>query len=743
MRVLLLLRGSAGCGKSTWIEQHGLKPYTLCADDIRLMCSGPKLSVDGKEIIDQSNDTVVWNTLFRLLEIRMQNGEFTVIDATNTKTSEMNRYKTMCEQHKYRIYCVDFTDIPIEVVKERNRQRPELKQVPDEAIEKMYARFATQKIPSGITVLKPNELDRIWMHKIDLSSYERVHIIGDIHGCYTALAEYLSRNEGIKDDAFYIFCGDYIDRGIENAEVLKFLLQIYNRDNVLLLEGNHERWLWVWANDGICQSKEFELVTKTQLEQAGIDKKEVRKFYRRLGQCAWFNFHDDTYLVTHGGLSTIPENLTLVSTSQMIKGVGTYNTSDQIDETFASTTPENCFQIHGHRNTRNSPINVNSRCFNLEGGVEFGGDLRAIQILPFGADVFSIKNTVYRKPEEITGEPVQKGEKSVGDTIIELRKNRFIREKKYGNISSFNFTKEAFYDKVWDEQTTKARGLYINVPKQKVVARAYEKFFNVNERPETKLDMLQHKLAFPVTAYVKENGFLGLVSWNEEDDSLFVTTKSSPDGDFAQWFMGNLQDQLGDDTLARIKEYAKEHGVTFVFECVDMQNDPHVIDYPESRLYLLDIIYNDLQYRKLPFEEMIKVAESLGITHKEKAFEIDNWQDFFEWYYTVTDEDYLYEGRRIEGFVVEDANGYMVKLKLAYYHFWKFMRGIAHEAIRKGYIDPKRTAALTTPLANHFYAWAKTLHDREDAEFLPKDICTLRRMFFETDIGKQFAIEEG
>lgn len=38
MRVLLLLRGSAGCGKSTWIEQNGLKPYTLSADDIRLLC---------------------------------------------------------------------------------------------------------------------------------------------------------------------------------------------------------------------------------------------------------------------------------------------------------------------------------------------------------------------------------------------------------------------------------------------------------------------------------------------------------------------------------------------------------------------------------------------------------------------------------------------------------------------------------------------------------------------------------
>ena len=37
MRILLLLRGSAGCGKSTWIQNNGLKQYTLSADDIRLI----------------------------------------------------------------------------------------------------------------------------------------------------------------------------------------------------------------------------------------------------------------------------------------------------------------------------------------------------------------------------------------------------------------------------------------------------------------------------------------------------------------------------------------------------------------------------------------------------------------------------------------------------------------------------------------------------------------------------------
>lgn len=737
MRVLLLLRGSAGCGKSTWIEQNGLKQYTLCADDIRLMCSSPVLTVSGKEEINPCNDTVVWSTLFKILELRMQNGEFTVIDATNSKTSEMNRYKELCSAYKYRIYCVDFTDIPIEETKRRNRMRPPVKQVPDEAIEKMYSRFATQKIPSGITVIKPDELDRVWMKQIDLSSYKKVHIIGDIHGCATALKEYIQNV--INPDEFYIFTGDYIDRGLENAEVVNFLLAIYERPNVFLLEGNHERWLWVWANDGISKSKEFELVTKTQLNNAEVSKKDVRQLYRKIGQCAYFKYGNNVYLVTHAGLSTVPENLTKVATSQMIKGVGNYNDFELVAESFVNNTPDNYYQIHGHRNTKHLPTQVNERCFNLEGQVEFGGCLRCVELLPDGThNVVEIQNTVFAEPEAVADKTSTTDVKSVGDVIMGLRQNRFIQEKQYGNISSFNFTKQAFYDKVWDDQTTKARGLYINVPKQKVVARAYDKFFNINERPETKLDMLQYKLTFPAVAYVKENGFLGIVSYNEEDESLFVTTKSCPDGDYAGWLRDMLEAKVPAETREKMRTYARDNNVSFVFECVDMKNDPHIIEYPESKLFLLDIVYNDMQYRKYSFEQMCSVADEFGLTHKEKAFVLESWQEFFDWYYEVVSEDYKYNGREIEGFVVEGADGYMVKLKLAYYNFWKFMRSIAHEAVKKGYIDSRRTSSLVTPLANQFYGWVKTLHDAKDLESVPKDICTLRKLFFATDVGKQF-----
>ena len=744
MRVLLLLRGSAGCGKSTWIEQNGLKPYTLCADDIRMMCSSPVLSATGMPYINPSNDSIVWATLFRLLETRMQNGEFTVIDATNSKTSEMNRYKELCEQYKYRIYCVDFTGVPIEVVKERNRGRAPLKQVPDEAIEKMYSRFATQKIPSGITVIQPDQLDKVWFKKIDLSNYTKVHVIGDIHGCYTAVKEYFDTNGGINKDEFYIFLGDYIDRGIENVEVIRFLMSIYKLSNVLILEGNHERWLWIWANGGVSQSKEFEIATRSQFEESDLDKKEVRKLFRSFGQCAYFSYNGNTYLVTHGGLSGIPANFTYISTMQMIKGAGTYEEVEIAENAFVENTPDNYYQIHGHRNTKNLPVQSNSRNFNLEGRIEFGGCLRVVQLLPDGTHrTVEIKNNVFKAPEEMLprNQHHKASEKTIADIIMDMRQNKFIQEKRYGNISSFNFTKQAFYDKVWDSQTMTARGLFINVPKQKIVARSYDKFFNVNERPETKLSILQDKLSFPVTAYVKENGFLGIVSYNEEDDSLFVSSKSTPDGPFSEWLRGNIETMISRESIEGMKQYAKEHNVSFVFECVDMVRDPHIIEYPDNRLYLLDIIYNEIPCRKYGFEQTCEVADMFGLRHKERAIVIETWQEFYDWYYMVLDEDYLYNGRHIEGFVVEDSNGFMIKLKLAYYNFWKFMRSIAHEAIKAGYINGKRTSALTTPLANQFYGWVKTLHDSPDRETLPRDICSLRKMFFETDIGKQFALE--
>lgn len=724
MRTLLLFRGAPGVGKSTYIEKNGLKPYTLCADDIRLLCQSPVLSVNGNTEITMNNDRVVWKTLFTLLEVRMQRGEFTVIDATNSKTSEMKQYKKLCQEYRYRIFLIDFSDVPIEECKRRNNLRAVMKQVPEAVIDKMYSRFKTQGIPSGITVIKPEELDKVFMKKVDLSEYKAIHHIGDCHGCNTALQEYLNEIGGIKDDHFYIFAGDYIDRGIENAEVIQFLLSIKDKPNVFLLEGNHEIHLRRYSEDKKSFSKEFELFTKPALDKAGFNKKDLRQLCRKFAQCAYYTYHGNTYLVTHGGLSTIPQNLTFVATDQMIHGIGRYNDVEQVADTFFNTTDEHTYQIFGHRNTKGFDINVNPRVYDLEGQVEFGGCLRCIDIVPGGSISYEIKNNVFREPEK----SARTMSNNVSDALIELRHNKYVTEKQFGNISSFNFSPTAFQKNIWDEQTTKARGLFLDTEKFKVVARSYDKFFNINQREETKFDALQRTLQFPVAAYVKENGFLGIVSWNEYTDDLFITSKSDPEGEFSECLRDMVYTKISKENLEKMKKYIKENDVSFVFECCDMEHDPHIIDYSESKLVLLDIVYNTLEFQKYNYEDMAHVGRDLGLTIKKQAYELSTWQEFYDWYFEVLEEDYEYRDDKIEGFVIEDASGYMVKLKLTYYNFWKFMRGIAHETLKKGYTN--RTSLLTTPVANEFYVWCKKQFENGKADELPRDIVTLRKMFY-------------
>lgn len=746
MRVLLLLRGAPGVGKSTWIKNNGLKGYTISPDDLRMICQSPVMDTNGKECIGMDHEAFVWKTLFEVLEFRMQRGDFTVIDATNSKAIEMNRYKDLASKYKYRLYCVDMTDVPIEECKKRNMLRNPLRQVPEESIDKMYARFRTQKIPSGIKVIKPDELDKIMVHSIDLSSYKAVNHIGDIHGCNTSL-QILMNNQlgGIKDDEFYIFVGDYLDRGIENADTLKYILSIKDKPNVLLLEGNHERSIYMYAHSETSFSKEFEFYTKKELDEAGFDLKELRIFYRNLGQMAYYTYHGNTYFVSHAGIATLPEessyirNLLFIPTIQFVKGVGKYNDFDKIAETWDKTTPKNCYQIYGHRNTKDSPIFISDRCFCLEGKVEYGRYLRYLRVEYNEENNKVIHNGLEIKNEVFNENLNKKAEvlyenKNISDLVMDFRRSKLVLEKQFGNISSFNFTRTAFENKEWNSMTSKARGLYINTDTMEIVARGYEKFFNINEMPETKLEKLQFNLQFPVTAYVKENGYLGLVSYNSETDDLFITTKSNPDGNYAAWLKEALTEKLGTEQLDRLKDYVRDNKCTFLFENVDQVRDPHIIKYPKNELYLLDVVFNDIKFSKLPYNELRKVAESLGLKCKKKVITMCTWNSFYTWYNEVIqpDYDFLYVGNKIEGFVIEDSNNYSVKLKLNYYNFWKFMRSISHETIRKGYTN--KTSALTTDLSNDYYGWIKTLVENTPVEErcnIPTSIITLRDKFLE------------
>ena len=727
MRTLLLLRGAPGCGKSTWIEKQGFKPYTLSADAIRSLYATYDFDADGNISISQKSDNAVWKTMFEILENRMDRGEFTVIDACNSKTSEMNRYKDLAHKYRYRIYCVDMTDIPIERVKLQNKTRPKVKWVPDDYIDKVYSRFETQKIPSGVKAIKPEEINDIFVKPIDLSKYDRVVHIGDIHGCLDALQNAVGT---IDPNTAYIFLGDYIDRGPDSAGVLKYLLDICDLENVCLLEGNHERHLWNWANDEKARSREFEWNTRKQIEDAGISKADIRKLYRKLRQCSWYIYRGVKVLCTHGGIcgtDTIGR-LDYVPAYQMVKGVGAYEDMERCADSFAKYEP-GTIQIFGHRNINDLNPMVNSNCICLEGHVEQGGEMRVCILDEDGVGFETYISESAKKAVEERNNAREAAElaempesEQIRELVEKMRGSKLIREMKFGHISSFNFTRTAFYDKKWNDLTTKARGLFIDTLNNKVLARGYDKFFAIGERQETQVENLPRILKFPIEVYRKENGFLGMMSFDKATNSVFMSTKSTPEGQMSELFAS----MVSIDILNKASEYLQQNDVTLLFEVVNPEHDPHIIEYEENHLFLLDIVENSLEFKYRDYNEVCRVAGWLGVDVKYWERRLYDWAEFTAFYANCE----LSGEKQIEGYVFRDANGYMLKYKTEYYNSWKKLRAVADKVYKYEHIQ--NTAILTTPIENYFYKFVKDYYaeHKTDPDRQRVDIITLRKLFY-------------
>lgn len=255
-----------------------------------------------------------------------------------------------------------------------------------------------------------------------------------------------------------------------------------------------------------------------------------------------------------------------------------------------------------------------------------------------------------------------------------LRNSSLVREKHLANgISSFNFSNKCFFNQAWDDINVKARGLFVK-DDNKVVARSYNKFFNIGERPETEMASLRENLVFPVCAYVKSNGFLAMISADPtEDGKLFIASKSTNEGDFAGYIRDVLDKTLTTAQQEEFAEYLHKNDCTAVFECIDPIHDPHIVEYSHPHLVLLDLVYNDFNYSHAGYYTLIDVAGHFGLYCKVLSKVIANWQEFENFIDKWAARAY------IEGFVFEDANGFMVKYKTPWYKNWKQTRGVLQQ----------------------------------------------------------------
>ena len=695
MRKLIILRGAMGCGKSTFIKNNDLENYTLSTDTIRLMYASPELGIDYKESIPQFNNKKVWELLYTLLEERMKKGEFTIVDAVHAYADEsFSIYKKLAEKYRYRLYVLDFTDIPKEEVYERNKGREIYRQVPESSIDRVYKAFEKKRISTAFKVIKPENFNEIInTTPRDLNGYDNVHIIGDIHGSATALKTYFTKYP-ISEKDYYIFCGDYFDRGTQNYQTFKFLSELMTNKNMTFLIGNHEDKLYKYACDDEFKMDYDIKNTIEEFEMNHLKKSEIRGFIKNLSQIALITFKDKTYLITHGGLPYIPnKSLDFYSTNSFVYGIDKYETDiDKIYNEFMQTANNKIYQVHGHRNFYKNKFDKYEYSINLEGDIEHGGNLRILTLTNNNYKYTEIKNTIYNPNliEEI----------NIYNLIENLRNNKYVFEKDLGNnISSFNFTKEAFYNKMWDKETTKARGLFIDIKNYKIVARSYNKFFKVAERKETTLDSLKENLIFPVNFYLKYNGFLGILS--VYNDELFFASKSTNAGDYVEYFKNIFYKKYSNKQIEVLKDKLTKENLSAVFEVIDPFNDPHIIEYQEENLVLLDLIKNTTNFEKISYPDLQIFAQNNNISVKELAYAASNIDEFMSVYDKITAANYKYKDSYIEGFVIEDANAFMIKTKTAYYDKWKYLRNKMENALKNNKFNTKSNNELEISFLNY------------------------------------------
>ena len=281
------------------------------------------------------------------------------------------------------------------------------------------------------------------------------------------------------------------------------------------------------------------------------------------------------------------------------------------------------------------------------------------------------------------------------------------------NLISINFSRMAFKKKAWNDMTIKARGLFVDKVSGEVKLRSYNKFFNYGGEVEaTTKRSLQANLKFPVKLWLKENGYLGILS--VIDGEFVFATKSVTNSEYVDWFKVLFYTQFSMDEIELIKQFITENNCSLVFEVIT-KHDPHIIKYDEDKLVLLQAIKNQLEYETVDYTSLFFVT---SVEPKWLVDTVDDWESL-EKYFKLADQS------EIEGYVIEDQTGFMFKYKGKYYSDWKRRRGLA-DLYKRTYTSKFPFARCVDTLDVEFMTW---LTKQPIEKVIDKGIIELRDMY--------------
>ena len=226
-------------------------------------------------------------------------------------------------------------------------------------------------------------------------------------------------------------------------------------------------------------------------------------------------------------------------------------------------------------------------------------------------------------------------------------------------LLGFKYTTNTVYSEDWDSVSLHARGIVFEYETGKVLARPFDKFFNLGEMINVETGELK-----PIAGYVKQHlgfdnlsgdykhqkfrvmdkldGSLGIAFWTGTD--WYVKTAGSFESEQAKWAIEWFDMSIDPNVLDESK--------TYLFEII-YDEDKHPIEYDFEGLVLLGIIDTQTGIEE-PLSEILRVAKELNIRHAE-VLEFTDFDEVAKYAKNLP--------KTKEGVVITFENGFKLKVK--------------------------------------------------------------------------------
>lgn len=309
---VVALVGASGSGKSTFAKQYFKETEILSSDFFRGMISD-----------DENNQKVssaAFDSLYYIANKRLDLGLLTVIDATNVQKDARAQVVRLAKAQNCQPIAI-VLDIPEKVCIERNQMRMDRK-INDRVIKRQSdeARRSIRHLGKegfrAVYVLKEDDLEHLeiirqplWVNKKEESG--PFDLIGDIHGCFDELVALLEKMGYFVDLSSYqashpegrkaIFLGDLCDRGPQNYNVLRLVMNMVDQGKALCVCGNHDAKLLRKLNGANSQlSHGLDRTMEELVDLSEGELSEIKKFLDSL--ISHYVLDQGKLVVAHAGL---------------------------------------------------------------------------------------------------------------------------------------------------------------------------------------------------------------------------------------------------------------------------------------------------------------------------------------------------------------------------------------------------------------------------------------------------------